>query len=161
VRYFLCLGSNMGRKRENLARARSLLEAHGVRVLRRSSLYRTQPVAFERQPWFINQVLGVESGKEPGDLLRLVKRLEKEMKRIPGRRFGPRRIDIDILLAGRKVISEKALRIPHPRLAGRRFVLTALAEVAPRAVHPLLKKSARRLLSETSDRAVVMRIEGG
>ncbi|OGD17547.1 MAG: 2-amino-4-hydroxy-6-hydroxymethyldihydropteridine diphosphokinase, partial [Candidatus Aminicenantes bacterium RBG_13_59_9] len=103
MRYYLSLGSNIGRTRQNLERARLLLEENGVRILRQSSLYRTQPVGYASQPWFINQVLGVECRLEPVEVLALVKKLEGDMKRLPGRRFGPRLIDIDILLAGRRV----------------------------------------------------------
>jgi 2-amino-4-hydroxy-6-hydroxymethyldihydropteridine diphosphokinase len=161
MRYLLCLGSNLGPKRKNLARARRLLGEKGVVVLRGSSLYRTQPVGRAGQPWFVNQVLRVESDRAPGDLLRLVKRIEREMRRAPGPRFGPRVIDIDILLAGRRVVDAPRLRVPHPRLAQRRFVLAPLAEIAPRTVHPLLGKTAARLLRETPDRSRVALIHGG
>lgn len=155
MRYYLSLGSNLGRREGNLERARRLLELRGIRILCRSSLYETQPVGYADQPPFVNQVLGVESRSEPGALLDAIKNLEKAMKRVPGRRFGPRIIDVDILLAGRRVIRSSRLRVPHPRLAERRFVLTALAEIAPGAVHPVLKKTIRRLLRETTDASEV------
>jgi len=158
MRYYLSLGSNLGRRERNLERARRLLEAHGVRMRRRSSLYKTQPVGYADQPPFVNQVLGVESRREPAALLAVIKNLEKAMKRAPGRRFGPRIIDVDILLAGRRVIRSSRLRVPHPRLAERRFVLTALAEIAPGAVHPALKKTIRRLLRETKDASGVSKM---
>jgi len=161
MRYVLSLGSNLGRKRENLARARRLLAENGVAVLHASSLYRTQPVGRAGQPWFVNQVLRVESGREPRELILLAKRIERDMKRAPAGRFGPRVIDIDILLAGRRVVVSPRLLVPHPRLELRRFVLEPLAEIAPRAVHPLLHKTSARLLRETPDRSRVIRIPGG
>ncbi len=158
VRYFLGLGSNLGRKRANLARARTLLEKRGVRILRKSSEYLTQPVGDRDQPWFVNQVVEVETRLDALPLLALSKALEGEMKRRPARRNGPRLIDIDILLAGRRIISHPSLQVPHPRLARRRFVLAPLAEIAPRAVHPLRRKTARRLLQEINDTSAVQRL---
>jgi 2-amino-4-hydroxy-6-hydroxymethyldihydropteridine diphosphokinase len=159
VRTFLGLGSNLGRKRENLARARRLLEKNGVRLLRLSAEYRTQPVGDQDQPWFINQVVEAETCLEPSNLLALIKRLEKEMKRRPRSRGGPRRIDIDILLAGRRIVSRPWLRVPHPRLAQRNFVLIPLAEIAPGAIHPVLRKTIRRLLRETNDRSSIQKLK--
>ncbi|MBN2198488.1 MAG: 2-amino-4-hydroxy-6-hydroxymethyldihydropteridine diphosphokinase [Candidatus Aminicenantes bacterium] len=151
MRYHLSLGSNLGRKARNLERARRLLEENGVRILRRSSLYKTEPVGLTGQPPFVNQALSVDSRMSPEALLALLKKLEKAMKRVSGKRFGPRVIDIDILLAGRRVVASPRLRVPHPRLAERRFVLTALAEIVPKAVHPVLKKTIGNLLRETTD----------
>jgi 2-amino-4-hydroxy-6-hydroxymethyldihydropteridine diphosphokinase len=154
------MGSNLGRKGENLARARRLLEQNGVRILRKSGEYRTQPVGNQDQPWFINQVVEAETGLEPLELLALIKRLESEMKRRPGPRGSPRRIDIDVLLAGRCMIFTPLLQVPHPRLAQRNFVLRPLAEIAPRAIHPVLRKTVRRLLRETNDRSSAQKLRG-
>lgn len=153
MRYFLGLGSNLGRKRDNLSRARRLLKKNGLRLLRTSAEYRSQPVGDRNQPWFINQVLEAESGLEPSALLTLVKRLELKMKRSPVRRRGPRRIDIDILLAGRRIVSTPRLKVPHPRMTQRKFVLVPLCEIAPRALHPVSGKTIRRLLRETNDQS--------
>ncbi len=158
MRYFLSLGSNLGRKKQQLETARRLLRESGVRILKESSLYLTEPVDVRDQPHFLNQVLLVECGLKPEDLLSLTQDLERRMKRLPTRRFGPRRIDIDILLAGRLLCSSRRLRIPHPRLAKRRFVLTGLAEIAPRTRHPRLNKTVGRLLRETGDRSDVVKI---
>ena len=158
MRYFLGLGSNLGRKRANLARARSLLEKSGIRILRKSSEYLTQPVGDREQPWFVNQVMEVESSLDALPLLALAKSLEEEMNRRPTPRGGPRPIDIDILLAGRRIISHPLLKVPHPRFARRRFVLVPLAEIAPRVIHPLWRKTARRLLRETNDRSAVHKL---
>ena len=126
--------------------------------MRTSSQYLTQPVGDRDQPWFVNQVVEVESGLDSLPLLALVKSLEKERKRKPARRGGPRLIDIDILLAGRRIISHPSLKVPHPRFARRRFVLVPLAEIAPRVLHPLWRKTAQRLLRETNDRSAVQRL---
>jgi 2-amino-4-hydroxy-6-hydroxymethyldihydropteridine diphosphokinase len=157
-RYYLSLGSNLGRKRDNLARARRQLEEAGIRVRRASSLYRTQPVGFKDQPWFYNQVVEAEACLSALELLDAVKRIERRMKREPARRNGPRRIDIDILLAGPTVVSSPRLVIPHPRLARRNFVLRPLAEIAPRAIHPVLEVRVEELAEASPDRSAVVRL---
>jgi len=156
--YYLGLGSNLGRKRENLRRARELLAAAGVRTVKASSVYRTEPVGVSRQPWFYNQVLMVESKRLPRALLALAHEIEAALGRVRTAAAGPRTIDIDILLAGRSVIRSKGLTIPHPRLERRNFVLLPLAEVAPAAVHPVLRMTIARLLETSRDTAVVRRI---
>lgn len=157
-RFFLGLGSNRGDRRKNLSRARDLLERSGVRIRRASSLYRTQPVGYARQRWFYNQVLEVEASLSPFDLLDTVQDVERLMKRRPSFHNGPRRIDIDILLAGKTVVLTRSLVIPHPRLALRNFVLWPLREIAPNAVHPILREDVATLCEESKDRSVVRKI---
>ncbi|MCJ7611356.1 MAG: 2-amino-4-hydroxy-6-hydroxymethyldihydropteridine diphosphokinase [Candidatus Aminicenantes bacterium] len=158
ARYFLGLGSNLGDRRGNLFRAVVLLEQAGILIRRASSLYRTQPVGYSGQPWFYNQVLEVESALTPAELLDIVKNIERSMKREPTFRNGPRRIDIDILLAGRTVVRSKSLTVPHPRLARRNFVLRPLREIAPDEVHPTLRKSVTALSAESKDRSIVLKL---
>lgn len=155
MRYFLGLGSNLGDPRKNLVRARRHLAGNGLKIRKASSLYLTEPVGFPGQPWFLNQVVQVETGLSPWELLGLVKLVETKMGRTPGSRNGPRVIDIDILLADGTVVDTSALSVPHPRLAERNFALVPLAEIAPRAVHPGLKKTVRALLRESPDRSRV------
>jgi 2-amino-4-hydroxy-6-hydroxymethyldihydropteridine diphosphokinase len=158
MRYYLSLGSNLGRRPANLAAARARLEAGGVSVVRASSVYRTEPVDVPDQPWFLNQVIEVRTSLAPHDLLALAKAIEKDMKRAPSIPRGPRKIDIDILLAGPTVLRTRLLTIPHPRLARRNFVLIPLMEIAPRAVHPGLRKTVRSLAAASPDRAGVFAI---
>jgi 2-amino-4-hydroxy-6-hydroxymethyldihydropteridine diphosphokinase len=157
MRYYLSLGSNLGDKRRNLWRALAALEKSGVRVDRVSSVYRTEPVACAAQPWFYNLAAAVETPLRPRQLLDLIQRVEREMGRVRTRKAGPRPIDIDILLAGDAVVRAKDLEVPHPRLAERRFVLVPLAEIAPAAVHPVLKKTVRVILKHCPDRSAVER----
>jgi 2-amino-4-hydroxy-6-hydroxymethyldihydropteridine diphosphokinase len=156
VNYFLSLGSNLGNKEKNLARAARLLGESGVEILAASSIYLTEPVDKADQPWFANQVLEVRSPLDPPSLLRLAKSIEKKMKRVPTVAKGPRTIDIDILLAGEIVLDTPDLVIPHPRLAQRNFVLVPFAEIAPEIRHPILGRTIRELASSSSDLARVI-----
>jgi 2-amino-4-hydroxy-6-hydroxymethyldihydropteridine diphosphokinase len=158
MRYFLSLGSNLGRRRNNIARALGELRKVGVKVLRSSSLYRTQPVGFAAQPWFYNCAVEVSAGMEPAELLTRLKKIEKDLGRRPARRNRPRKIDIDILMAGDRLVESGDLTIPHPRLAERRFVLVPLREIAARAVHPRLGKTVSVLLETTADKSRVVRL---
>jgi len=156
--YFLGLGSNLGNRRLNLARACRLLEEGGVSVRRASSLYRTQPVGYAKQRWFYNQALEVETALSPFRLLAAAKNIEHLLKREPTFRNGPRRIDIDILLAGKTVLLTRRLVIPHPRLAKRNFVLKPLREIAAEAIHPILHESIEALEEKSRDKSVVVKV---
>jgi 2-amino-4-hydroxy-6-hydroxymethyldihydropteridine diphosphokinase len=157
--YFLSLGSNIGDRKRNLARARRLLAKNGVAVLKASSVYRTEPVDVRDQPWFYNQALEVRAGRTPHELLALAKSIEAAMKRAPRVDKGPRTIDIDILLAGDTVLETPELTLPHPRLAVRNFVLVPLCEIAPAAFHPLLRKTVRELTASSPDSSAVFRVK--
>jgi 2-amino-4-hydroxy-6-hydroxymethyldihydropteridine diphosphokinase len=158
--YFLSLGSNMGNLKRNLERALRFLERGGVKLLKASSVYRTEPVDVTGQPWFLNQVLEVRTKLGPQELLDLAKSIESRMKRVPTVPKGPRTIDIDILLAEDTVIDTPGLTIPHPRLARRNFVLVPLKEIAPMAVHPVLRKTIKELAAESPDPSSVLKDEG-
>jgi 2-amino-4-hydroxy-6-hydroxymethyldihydropteridine diphosphokinase len=159
MRYFLSLGSNVGQKIDNLAKAVHFMEQEGVKILAASALYETQPVDISSQPWFLNQVLEIESEKDPESLLNVVKAIEQRMGRTPSRSKEPRIIDIDILLAEEMIFKTKTLEIPHPRLAERNFVLIPLKEIAPDAVHPVLNLTVEDLWRKSSDRSIVRKWE--
>lgn len=158
--YYLSLGSNLGRRPSNLARARRLLERNGVEVLASSSVYETEPVDYADQPWFLNQVLKVRSKTDPAGLLRLAKSVEAEMKRRPTVLKGPRTIDIDILFAADLVIDKPGLVIPHARLERRNFVLVPLKEIAPRLRHPVSGKTVTELARTAADTGRVKKLGG-
>ena len=130
VHVYLSLGSNLGDRRKNLERALRRLEQRSISIVRRSSFYETEPTDFEKQPWFLNLVVEAKTDLSPHHLLAVCKRIEVDLGRRPGRRFGPRSIDIDILLYGRTSIDTEDLVVPHPRMRQRRFVLAPLTEIA-------------------------------
>lgn len=134
---YLGLGSNLGQREANLAQA-VLQLSQSVRVLRSASIYETAPWGYADQPNFLNSVLEAETTLPPLRLLTAVKRLEGEVGREPSFRYGPRLIDIDILLYGDSTTNLPDLQIPHPRISQRAFVLVPLAELAPGLMHPTL-----------------------
>ncbi len=153
--YHLSLGSNLGPRARNLARARRLLEAGGARIAAASSVFETEPVDLPDQPWFLNQVVEVRTELDPRALFRLAQSVEGALGRVRTVEKGPRTIDVDILLAGNVVVGAPDLVIPHPRLHLRSFVLVPLAEIAPGLVHPVLKKTVGELAEASADRARV------
>lgn len=160
---YLSLGSNLGDRAQNIARAIKALDARGVRVTRQSSLYETEPVDVRGGGWFLNAVVEAETNLLPHQLMQTLLIIERSLgRRRPPISDGPkqsRTIDMDILLLGSRVISEPGLEIPHPRMAERRFVLEPLAEIAPKLKHPVLNKTIAELLAATPDQAAVRRWE--
>lgn len=151
---FLSLGSNVGDREAHLLDALGRLEAAGIRILRRSSIYETEPRDFQAQPWFLNLVVEVETELSPRLLLASMQAIELQMGRKRGVPKGPRPIDIDILLFGETVINTPDLEIPHPRMCERRFVLEPLAELEPGLRHPVNGKTVREMLLNSEDQIV-------
>jgi 2-amino-4-hydroxy-6-hydroxymethyldihydropteridine diphosphokinase len=155
---YLSLGSNIGDRAGNISRAVAELSARGVRVVKQSALYETEPVELREQGWFLNCVVEVETELTPQQLMQVLLKIEREMGRERIVPKGPRIIDMDILLFSSSVVKESRLEIPHPRMADRCFVLVPLADIAPGAVHPVLKKTIQQLLQETPDHSEVRRV---
>lgn len=145
TKVYLGLGSNLGNRAHNIYVALRRL-GDTIQLDQVSSLYETEPVGIVDQPWFLNLVCGGETDLSPEALLGLAKRIEREIGRREGTRFGPRLIDIDILLYDDLVLDTPRLEIPHPRLHQRAFVLVPLNEIAPELVHPRLGVNIQHLL---------------
>ncbi len=141
---FLGLGSNLGDKKENLKRAINLLEEK-CKILKLSNLYKTEPVDYKKQDWFLNCVVKIGTELNAKKLLIFLQSIEKKLKRVKTIKNGPRTIDIDILFYDNKIINKPDLIVPHPRLHKRLFVLQPLKELCPDFIHPVLKKNVKEL----------------
>jgi 2-amino-4-hydroxy-6-hydroxymethyldihydropteridine diphosphokinase len=131
-RAYLALGSNLGKREHHLQRAvDALASAPGVIVVAVSSLYETDPVGGPEQGRFLNAVVALDTSLTPHDLLALAQQLEADARRVRNERWGPRTLDVDVLLVGDEVVSEADLVVPHPRMWERGFVLAPLHDVAP------------------------------
>jgi 2-amino-4-hydroxy-6-hydroxymethyldihydropteridine diphosphokinase len=158
---YLGLGANVGDRLANLRMALARLQTL-ARLEEVSSLYETQPQGVSDQPLFFNAVCRVTTGLEPQALLRFLKNLEWEIGRRPGgQTWGPRPIDLDILLYDDRVVAAPELKVPHPRLAERAFVLVPLAELAPELRHPLLEKTMKELLASVGEKGAKRIAPGG
>jgi 2-amino-4-hydroxy-6-hydroxymethyldihydropteridine diphosphokinase len=157
---YLLLGSNLGDKKSNLARAIQLLEARTGKASRVSSLYETAPWGVgELQPDYYNQALAISTTLTPEELLQTVLQIEKEMGRERTSPNAPRTIDIDILLYDNVRIQTKALEIPHPRLHLRNFALIPLMEIAGQELHPVFQKSIEELYFDSTDESEVILLD--
>jgi 2-amino-4-hydroxy-6-hydroxymethyldihydropteridine diphosphokinase len=156
---YVGMGSNLGDRAGYLLLAvRGMLDA-GLDVLRLSSIYETAPVENEHQPAFLNLVAELRGSTlpPPEQLLARLLRIEYSLGRTRDVPLGPRTIDLDLLLMRHEQLNTQFLTLPHPRLHLRRFVLVPLNELVPNLVHPLLKKTVRELLEQTTDNAKVVR----
>ena len=157
-RVFLSLGSNLGDRVANIRNALRQLPGAGVEIKRVSSYYKTEPVDFRPQAWFVNCVAEAETHLMPLQLLKAVKTVERSLGRRPAAAKRPRAIDIDILLYESVVVRSAALNIPHERMARRRFVLLPLREIAGNLRHPVTKRTIYEMLAEAGDTSQVVRL---
>ena len=158
---YLSLGSNVGDRAKNLKDAIAGLAGAGVEVIRISSIYETEPLDLREQPWFLNCVVEAQTNLPPLGLLEALRAIEARLgskKLVPK---GPRLIDMDILLYGNETIDTPELQVPHPRMHLRRFVLAPLAEIAPRARHPVLGLTAAEMLARAADKSQVRVVVAG
>ncbi len=156
---FLGIGSNLGERKTRIEQGIAALKNCGMSILRRASLYETEPVGITDQPWFLNTVVAGETALAPQRLLKLCKEIERTAGRKETVRFGPRLLDIDILLYKGLVIHEKDLDIPHPRMHERRFVLVPLLEIAPSIKDPRNGKRYANILAELDEGKKVTRLK--
>jgi 2-amino-4-hydroxy-6-hydroxymethyldihydropteridine diphosphokinase len=154
---FIGLGSNLGDRPGSLEEAVRLLRGEGLIPGLTSSIYRTDPVEVVDQEEFLNQVVGCETALSPEAILEVCLDVERSMGRSRTRSKGPRNIDLDLLLAGDDIRERAVVRVPHPRMHLRRFVLVPLVEIAPSAWHPVLRKTAAEMLETCPDRSRVER----
>jgi 2-amino-4-hydroxy-6-hydroxymethyldihydropteridine diphosphokinase len=157
-RVYIGLGSNLGDRKANIREAEDRLsKLPETRILKASSLYESEPLG-DAKTWFVNNVLEIETDFEPDELLKRTRGIETTMgrKRVKGKRWGSRIIDLDILLFDNQTVSKRTLKIPHPEMHKRRFVLLPLSELAPHVSHPHLGASISELLGGLKDPKKVM-----
>jgi len=148
-RAYLSLGSNLGDRSQTISLAvEALADIPGITVLQVATVLETDPVGYLEQGKFLNTVVEIDTTLSPHELLLTVQRIEDKAGRVRGVRFGPRTLDIDILLYGSRVVDEERLVIPHPRMREREFVLAPLAEIAPLAAVPPGNKTVQELYAE-------------
>ena len=144
---YIGIGSNLGERIANISKAVALFSSYG-NIESMSSVYETEPEGAKGQPDFLNCVIKAGVEMDAARLLAVLKNIEKEMGRKRGRRNGPRLIDLDLLFYNNQVIDTPDLKVPHPRLQSRAFVLVPIVEIARGLVHPILHKSMLQLLTE-------------
>ena len=144
---YIGIGSNLGDKLDQCEKAISeILKVDHHKLLAKSSFFKTQPVGYTSQDWFVNGVMKIETDLEPFDLFRMLKAIESRLGRLKTFRWGPRSIDLDILFFDETEIQTEELQIPHPLIHERQFVLIPLAEIDPGLIHPVIRKTVQELL---------------
>jgi 2-amino-4-hydroxy-6-hydroxymethyldihydropteridine diphosphokinase len=152
-RAFIGIGSNLGDRRENYREAFDKIGAlPDTRIVKASSVYESEPLG-DATTWFVNAVIEIETEFTPDQLLKQLQAIETAMgrKRVKGKKWGSRIIDLDILLFGKEIIEKRNLKIPHPQMQNRKFVLIPLSELVPQLIHPKLNLSVNEMLTSLKD----------
>jgi 2-amino-4-hydroxy-6-hydroxymethyldihydropteridine diphosphokinase len=159
---YIAIGSNLGRRAQNCREAvEQMGSIHGCKVIAQSGLFQTEPVGVRDQDWYVNGVVAVATALQPRPLLEALLAIEAAMGREREARWAARIIDLDILLYGQAVIDEADLKIPHPLMHLRRFVLVPINRLAPQLVHPVLQRTMTELLAGLPEEGqAVSEIEG-
>jgi len=158
---YLLTGGNIGDREQYLAKARELIGIECGEVTKTSSIYETAAWGKTDQPAFLNQALEIQTTLNGKQLIRHILKVEKKMGRVREEKYGERVIDIDIIFFNNEILRTTFLKVPHPEMQNRRFVLVPLAEIAPGAVHPGLLKTVAELLRDCKDELEVKRITNG
>ena len=146
---YIGIGSNLGDKLYYCEKAISeILKINRHKLLAKSSLFKTEPIGYTSQDWFVNGVIKIETDLEPSELLQTLKTVEAHLGRTETLRWGPRTIDLDILFFDDIQIQTGELKVPHPLIQDRKFVLIPMAEIDRNLVHPVLKKTVQELLND-------------
>jgi 2-amino-4-hydroxy-6-hydroxymethyldihydropteridine diphosphokinase len=156
---YIGIGSNLGDKLDHCEKAISeILKIDRHKLIAKSSLFKTLPIGYTSQDWFVNGVIKIETDLEAPELLRTLKTIESQLGRTETFRCGPRTIDLDILFFDDAEIYTEELQIPHPLIQDRQFVLVPLAEIDRNLIHPVLKKTIQELLNNFKEDQGVERL---
>jgi 2-amino-4-hydroxy-6-hydroxymethyldihydropteridine diphosphokinase len=159
VEAFVGLGSNLGNRKKNIDNSLRLLSGRqGIGLIERASYYETEPVG-PTQPWFINTAIKIETNSPPEEILTACKEIEKRIGRVDSLKWGPRLVDLDLLLVDGYVLDNRDLKLPHPQMEERRFVLLPLLELEPNLIHPKLETPLKKLLPKLEEDKKVIKLQ--
>ena len=156
---YIGIGSNLGTSGENCVEAIEKISTNDhIKIISKSSFYKTAPIGDIEQDWFINSVIRVDTKLNPKELLLTLLNIEFEMGRIRKEKWGPRLIDLDLLFYDNLILNQEGITLPHPEMQKRNFVLVPLNEISENLTHPILKKTVKTLLQESSDDTEVKKL---
>ncbi|MCX7698405.1 MAG: 2-amino-4-hydroxy-6-hydroxymethyldihydropteridine diphosphokinase [Candidatus Goldbacteria bacterium] len=155
---YFSIGSNIGDKKNNLRNAIKLLKKNNINIIKISSVYKTEPVGVKNQPYFYNICIKAKTRLDPENLLKLIKIIEKKIGRKKVKKWGPRIIDIDILFFNNIILNKRKLKIPHPEIIKRNFVLIPLYEINKNIYHPVEKKTIKNIIKSLKLKEKVIKI---
>ncbi len=159
VEAFIGLGSNLGNRKKNIDNSLRLLsEREDLELIGRASNYETEPVG-PIQPWFINTAVKIKTTSSPEEILARCKEVERRIGRVDTLKWGPRLVDLDLLLVNGYVLEKRELKLPHPQMEKRRFVLLPLLELEPNLVHPGLQTPLKELLPKLEEDKKVIKLQ--